>query len=82
MEERNVNRRKVRNSPTCENEVDPEGRTHGPKGTEQGLDVYLSIRMDEHTVPGPKTASKPDAIIFPAERGNPDVLPLRWEPTP
>ena len=82
MEERNVNRWKVRNSPTCENEVDPEGRTHGPKGMGQGLGAYLNAQTDEHSVSGLKTASKPDAIIFPAERGNPDALPFRWEPTP
>ena len=82
MEERNVNRRKVRNSTTCENEVDLRGRTHGPKGMEQGSCMYLNAGTDERIVPGLKTASKPDAIIFPAERGNPDALPLQWEPTP
>lgn len=51
-------------------------------GEGQGSCVYLSTETDEHDVPGLKTASKPDAIIFPAERGNPDALPLQWEPTP
>ena len=59
-----------------------KGERMDQKGMGQGLGAYLNAQTDEHSVSGLKTASKPDAIIFPAERGNPDALPFRWEPTP